>query len=114
MIAEYRLHLKYPDGKMAPVWMRIGRPVELPTGNWECWAVLDGRLRGPTHGGIPVVSMAETSWQALAFAWRFLYQLVRVEVRHAGAVLYSQSGKYPIHFDELFPFLRDSDSPPPE
>jgi len=54
--------------------------------------------------------MGSTSWQALMSALRSLYQLIRIE----GATLYEESGRFPIHFDEVFPFPRDDDLPRPE
>ena len=107
-IAEYRLHLKYPDGEMVPVRLRIGRPEQLPTGLWQCETEANG-LR-PAFGTVPTPS--STSWQALVWALRLLYRLLRSDVSR-GTVLYDESGKYPIHLDELFPFPRDGEDPPP-
>jgi len=115
VIAQYRLHLKYADGHMVPVWLRIGRPVEIPMGNWECPAEIEGELRvhcsslGRRSSGM----RGANSWQALAFTLRFMYDQIRMEVRD-GAVMYSENGKHPIHFDELFPLLRDWQRPAPE
>jgi hypothetical protein len=112
VIAEYRLHLKYPDGELVPVWLRINRPERLPTGLWECTGVMDGgRWAHPQYGPFVSPIMASTSWQALAFALRFMHQMIAQEVR-SGAMLFSESGRNPIHLDELFPLLRDWQRPP--
>jgi hypothetical protein len=111
VIAEYLLHLRYSDGKMVPVRMRLSRPIQRPTGIWECAAEIEGGLRLTYTGGhpIPTGGMGSTSWQALISALRSLYSIIRIE----GGKLYEQSGRYPIHFDELFPFPRDGEAAPP-
>jgi hypothetical protein len=108
VIAEYRLHLKYLDGGLVPVRLRIGRPRRLSTGLWQCETEADG-LR-PAFGVVP--KPGSTSWQALVWGLRFLYRMLRSEVSD-GAVLYDDTGKYPIHLDELFPFPREGETPPP-
>ena len=113
VIAEYRLHLKFPSGETIPVWLRIHRPERLPTGLWECRTETEGRLRitFTGDGSIPGLTPASTSWQALMFGLRWVYHLIRMEVR-GGAALYDESGKYPVHLDELFPFPRDGEASP--
>jgi hypothetical protein len=115
-IAEVRLNIKYSDGEMVPIQLRISRPRQLPNGNWDCVTEIQGQLRslytaaGSTGG--PVT--AGTSWHALVFALRFLSKLLEAEVGHSRAALYSHGGQhpYPVHLDELFPFPRDWERPP--
>jgi hypothetical protein len=110
VVAEYRMNLKYPDGEIVPVRLRIGRPRELPSGNWHCDADIEGRLRihSTANGPLSAGSDAGTAWQALVFALRFLSRLLRSEVRHGGAALYSHGEHpHPLHFDELFPVRRE-------
>jgi hypothetical protein len=111
-IAEYRLQLKYLNGRMTPIRIRVGRPVRDSTGIWNCEALIEGGLRLTFTNGepLPASGMGSTSWQALIGALRNLYSLIRIE----GAKLYEESGRFPIHFDEVFPFPRDDDVPRPE
>jgi hypothetical protein len=112
VIAEFRLHLKYPNGKMNAVRLRVARPVQRSDGVWDCYGEIEGGLRLTFTDGhpLPASGMGSTSWQALMGALRSMCEFVRIE----GAKLYEESGRFPIHFDEVFPFPRDDDVPRPE
>jgi len=111
VIAEYRLQLKYPNGKMNALRIQVGRPTRRDR-IWNCDAVIEGGLRLTYTQGepLPAGGMGGTSWQALMSALRSIYHLIRTE----GADLYDESGRYPIHFDEVFPFPRDGEVTPSE
>lgn len=115
VIAEYRLQLKYPDGKRVPVCLRLGRPVCRPTGIWECDGEVEGELSvNPARGEpFPAGGIGSTSWRALMAALRSVSNLLRMEVNHYEAMLRDETGRFPVHFDEVFPFPRDGERPPP-
>ena len=107
VIAEYPLRLKYPDGEMAQVRLRINRPVELTAGKWNCEAEIEmvGRLRidALQEGPVPLKGTGDTSWRAMIVAIRFLYYSMLLEVRSTGAALYDDSGQRPVHLNDVFP-----------
>lgn len=96
-IVEQRIDVLYPDGKMAPVTIRIGAPRPDPRGDYACSVAAEG-LRiweGPVDlfGAGPL--------HALTIALRFLRRMLAAEAGR-GAVFRWEGGEEPLDLDGLF------------
>lgn len=105
-VAEERIDVKYADGTMIPVHLRMSRPHPHPDGqgDWNCVVLAEGLKiwEGPRrlHG--------EGSCQTLMIASWFLYKMLTAEIERGAVVCYpGETEKVDLDALFLFPGKRD-------
>ncbi|WP_020470725.1 hypothetical protein [Zavarzinella formosa] len=97
VIAEQRLRVRYPDGELAPVVLRIGVPKPHPAGDHICSVQAEGlRIwQGPK------ALYGVGTFHALMIGIRFLQKVLAIEVER-GAVLYDEESDERVDIADLF------------
>jgi hypothetical protein len=103
-VAEQRIDFLYPDGRLVPVRVRLGRPYPHPKGDWACVVQAEGLRvwQGPAElfGVGPI--------HAIMIGAKFLHSMLSVEVER-GAVPHYEGGTASMSIDALFVFPSSED-----
>jgi hypothetical protein len=97
VVAEHTVDVRYPDGNLVRVHLRVGRPFPQPQGDFACPVSADG-LRGWER---TTEIFGVGSLHALMLGLRFLYYGLAVELER-GAILHWEGGEQVLALDELF------------
>ena len=97
VVAEHRLVATFPDGALAPVVLRVGRPYAHPKGDHACAVQAEGlRLwQGPSD------IFGVGTWHALMLGLRFLQSMLAAEAER-GAVFHWEGSEHAVSVEELF------------
>jgi Domain of unknown function (DUF6968) len=97
VVADHNLFAVFANGQLAPVRLRIGRPMPHPKGDWACPVDVDGLqiVEGSTE--IFGVGLGH----ALMLGLRFLREILSSEVQR-GTVFHDEEGKHAINIERLF------------